>query len=92
MVLGTFHRLTTRLNFSRLDVAAARSDFAFSVCLGILEFRSWNTDVGRLLGPFLLARFVTVHNPVFITFSAFGWKMKGREGTAVMKISKSNVD
>ena len=38
IVLGTIHRLTTRLNFSRLDVAGAQSDFELSVCLGILEF------------------------------------------------------
>ena len=38
MIFGPFRRLTTRLNLIRLDVAAARSDFAFSVCLGILEF------------------------------------------------------
>ena len=38
MIFGTFHRLTTLSILGFFDVAAARSDFEFTVCLGILEF------------------------------------------------------
>lgn len=37
MTFGTFSRLTTRSILDFVDVAAARSGFEFSVCLGILE-------------------------------------------------------
>ena len=43
MVLGTFPRLSTRLNLSIVDVAAARNDFEFSLSLGILEFSKFGT-------------------------------------------------
>ena len=54
MVLGTFPRLSTRLNLSIVDVAAARNDFEFSVCLGILEFSKVETSEMVALGSTLL--------------------------------------
>ena len=56
MFLGTFPRLSTRLNLSLVDVAAARNDFEFSVCLGILEFSKVETSEMVALGStFLVA-------------------------------------
>ena len=56
IVFGTFPRLSTRPNFSFVDVAGVQSDFAFSVCLGILEFSKVETSEMVALGStFLVA-------------------------------------